>query len=94
VGKPYADYTGYTPSPKNTWDKVGDPDRWQPLCVPTPPPGATSCAGRIQTYLTPFWAKVKPFALTKPSQFRPPGPYTYIGSDGKPAASTSTRSTR
>jgi hypothetical protein len=84
-GVAYSDYTGYKPSPKNTWDKVGDPDRWQPLCIPTPPPGATSCTGRIQTYLTPFWAKVKPFALTKPSQFRPPGPYTYLGSDGKPS---------
>jgi hypothetical protein len=84
-GVAYSDYTGYKPSPKNTWDKVGDPDRWQPLCIPTPPPGATSCTGKIQTYLTPFWAKVKPFALTKPDQFRPPGPYTYLGADGKPS---------
>ena len=28
----YADTSGYTPV--NTWDKVLDPDRWQPLCVP------------------------------------------------------------
>ena len=28
----YADTGGYTPV--NTWDKVVDPDRWQPLCVP------------------------------------------------------------
>src|SRR5215207_10066066 len=84
-GAPYSDYTGYTPTPKNTWDKVGDPDRWQPLCIPTPPLGATSCTGKIQTYLTPFWAKVKPFALTRPEQFRPPGPYTYLGADGKPS---------
>jgi hypothetical protein len=85
-GVPYSDYTDY--APKNNWntpaDKL-DPDHWQPLCIPTPPPGATSCTGRIQTYLTPFWAKVKPFALTKPSQFRPPGPYTYLGADGKPS---------
>src|SRR5215218_1947453 len=84
-GAPYSDYTGYKPSPKNTWDKVGDPDRWQPLCIPTPPPGATECTGKVQTYLTPFWAKVKPFALTSPGQFRAPGPYTYLGSDGKPS---------
>jgi hypothetical protein len=82
-GVAYSDYTGYRPV--NTWDKVKDPDRWQPLCIPTPPPGATSCTGKVQTYLTPFWAKVKPFALTKPSQFRPPGPYTYLGADGKPS---------
>jgi hypothetical protein len=36
----YADTTGY--QPVNTWDKIMDADRWQPLCVPTPPPGATS----------------------------------------------------
>jgi hypothetical protein len=83
LGVAYSDYTGYRPV--NTWDKVSNPDRWQPLCIPTPPPGAASCTGRIQTYLTPFWAKVKPFALTKPSQFRPPGPYTYLGADGKPS---------
>jgi hypothetical protein len=33
----------------------------------------------------PFWARVTPFALTSPSQFRPPGPYTYLGADGKPS---------
>jgi hypothetical protein len=82
-GAPYSDYTGYVPV--NTWDQVTDPDRWQPLCIPTPPPGATECSGRIQTYLTPHWAKVTPFALTRPDQFRPPGPYTYLGSDGKPS---------
>jgi Vanadium chloroperoxidase N-terminal domain len=82
-GAPYSDYTGY--QPVNTWDQVKDPDRWQPLCTPTPPPGATECTGRIQTYLTPFWAKVTPFALTSPGQFRAPGAYTYLGPDGKPS---------
>ncbi|HEY8557725.1 MAG TPA: vanadium-dependent haloperoxidase [Actinomycetes bacterium] len=53
--------------------------------MPTPPPGATSCTGTIQRFLTPFWDKVAPFALTSPSQFRPPGPYTYLGPDGKPS---------
>jgi hypothetical protein len=82
-GAPYSDYTGY--QPVNTWDQVKDPDRWQPLCIPTPPPGATECAGRIQTYPTPHWDHVTPFALTKPDQFRAPGPYTYLGPDGKPS---------
>jgi hypothetical protein len=82
-GVAYSDYTGYRPV--NTWDTVKDPDRWQPLCVPLPPPGATECAGKIQTFLTPFWDRVTPFALTSPSQFRPPGPYTYLGADGKPS---------
>jgi Domain of unknown function (DUF6851)/VCPO second helical-bundle domain len=83
AGVPYSDYSGYRPV--NTWDRVTDPDRWQPLCVPLPPPGATECTGRIQTFLTPFWDRVTPFALTSPSQFRPPGPYTYLGADGKPS---------
>jgi hypothetical protein len=82
-GVAYSDYTGY--APVNTWDQVNDPDRWQPLCVPTPPPGATQCSGTIQRFLTPFWDKVTPFALTSPDQFRPPGPYTYLGADGKPS---------
>jgi hypothetical protein len=82
-GAPYSDYTGY--QPVNTWDQVKDPDRWQPLCLPLPPPGATECTGRVQTFLTPFWAKVTPFALISASQFRPPGAYTYLGPDGKPS---------
>jgi len=82
-GVAYSDYTGYVPV--NTWDQIKNPDHWQPLCLPLPPPGATECTGKIQSFLTPFWARVKPFALTKPSQFRPPGPYTYLGADGKPS---------
>jgi hypothetical protein len=68
----YADYTGY--QPVNTWDKIVDADRWQPLCVPTPPPGATECNGALQRFLTPHWRNVTPFALTSASQFRSPGP--------------------
>jgi hypothetical protein len=56
----YADTTGY--QPRNSWDKVNDPWRWQPLCVPLPPPGATSCQGIIQQPLTPHWKLVTPFS--------------------------------
>jgi hypothetical protein len=56
----YADTTGY--QPRNSWDKVNDPWRWQPLCVPLPPPGATSCPGTIQQPLTPHWKLVTPFS--------------------------------
>jgi hypothetical protein len=69
-GAPYSDYTGYTPV--NAWNKVSDVYHWQPLCVPTPPKGATSCSGSVQTFATPQWGKVTPFALTKPDQFGPP----------------------
>jgi hypothetical protein len=68
----YADTSGY--QPVNSWDKIVDADRWQPLCVPTPPPGATTCAGRVQPFLTPHWRNVTQFALTSASQFRSPGP--------------------
>ena len=82
-GLAYSDYSGY--EPVNTWHQINQPDRWQPLCLPLPPPGATRCTGKVQTFLTPFWDHVTPFALTKPDQFRPPGPYTYLGADGKPS---------
>jgi hypothetical protein len=69
-GAPYSDWTGYTPV--NDWNRVSDVYHWQPLCVPTPPPGATSCTGTVQRFATPQWGKVTPFALTKPDQFGPP----------------------
>jgi hypothetical protein len=64
----YADTSGYTPV--NTWDQVLDPDHWQPLCVPLPPPGATDCPAQ-QKFVTPHWRNVVPFALTSADQFRP-----------------------
>jgi hypothetical protein len=104
----YADYTGY--EPVNSWDTPLDeidPDHWQPLCVltdagvkngmPATPPAGNNCDPpnyKRQSFLTPFWAKVKPFALTKPNQFRPSGPTPISGRMGSPAASTWMRSTR
>jgi hypothetical protein len=95
----YADYTGY--ASKNNWNTPADqidPDHWQPLCVltdtglqngmpPTPPAGNTCDPPdyKLQTCLTPQWGRVTPFGLTRPDQFRPPGPYTYLGPDGKPS---------
>jgi hypothetical protein len=67
----YADTTGY--QPVNTWDTVNDPWRWQPLCVPLPPPGTTTCAS-VQRATTPQWKNVKSFALISPVQYTPPGP--------------------
>jgi len=78
----YADTSGY--QPVNTWDRILDADRWQPLCVPTPPPGATECSGRVQLFLTPHWRTVAPFALTSASQLRGPGPDIFLTADGKP----------
>lgn len=72
AGAPYSDYTGFTPV--NSWNQVNDIYQWQPLCVPLPPPGATSCpsTSTIQRFSTPQWGRVTPFALTRPDQFGPP----------------------
>jgi hypothetical protein len=64
----YADTSGYVPV--NSWDQVVEPDHWQPLCVPLPPPGTTSCPA-VQRFATPHWRTVTPFALTSAAQFRP-----------------------
>jgi hypothetical protein len=71
-GKPYADYIGY--KPQNPTDKILNPDRWQEI------PFSDGKGGIVYIpYLTPFWGKVKPFALEKAEQFRP-APYPKVGS--------------
>jgi len=60
-------------SPVNAWNKVNDPWRWQPLCVPLPQPTATSCSTE-QKPLTPHWGKAKAFAAMQPYQYAVPGP--------------------
>jgi hypothetical protein len=78
----YADTSGYVPV--NSWDKVLDPDRWQPLCVPLPPAGATECPAQ-QQYLTPHWRTVVPFGLKSADQYRPDrGPAVSV-EKGKPS---------
>jgi hypothetical protein len=63
-GAAYSDYTGYTPV--NTYDKLVDQWRWQPLLI--------SGAAKPQTFATPQWGRVTPFALASPGQFTVPGP--------------------
>jgi hypothetical protein len=62
-GKPYSDYTAY--SPVNTADQLNAIERWQPKYFSDGNGGkfAPQC-------LTPHWGKVKPLALDSPSQFR------------------------
>ena len=65
----YADTSGYLAL--NNYDSVVDPTRWQPLMVTLA--GVTS----VQTFLTPHWGRVRPFALSSGSALRPaytPGP--------------------
>jgi hypothetical protein len=74
-GKPYSDYTFY--APVNTKDKVSDPDRWQAI----PFANKNGDGGFwYPGFLTPQWYRVKPFALDRSDQFRPPPPPKF-GSD-------------
>ncbi|HET6533874.1 MAG TPA: vanadium-dependent haloperoxidase [Actinoplanes sp.] len=71
--KGYADTTGY--QPVNTWDRLTDPWRWQPQCVPLPAAGQPCTApSTVQKPLTPQWGNVKPFSALLPSQYRVTGP--------------------
>jgi len=72
-GQPYGDYTGY--QPKNTVDELSDPDHWQPIPFDDGK-GGTFAPG----FLTPHWYRVKPFALERSDQFRPPPP-PVVGSE-------------
>jgi Domain of unknown function (DUF6851)/VCPO second helical-bundle domain len=69
----YADTTGY--QPVNTPDEVLDPDRWQPLRLPS---------GAVQAFATPHWYRVTPFALRSATQFRPDGPAAHVDERGRP----------
>jgi hypothetical protein len=69
----YADTTGY--QPVNTPDEVLDLDRWQPLRLPS---------GTVQTWATPHWYRVTPFALRSAAQFRPDGPVAHVDERGRP----------
>jgi hypothetical protein len=69
----YADTTGY--QPVNTPDEVLDADRWQPLRLP---------GGMAQTFATPHWYRVTPFALRSAAQFRPDGPVAHVDGRGRP----------
>ena len=66
-GKPYADYTGY--KAKNKPDEIVDPTLWMPI------PFSNGKGGTVSpNFLSPYWGRVKPFALERSDQFRPPPP--------------------
>lgn len=70
----YSDYTG--DAPVNGPQNVTDPNRWQPLAV-------VDAGGHlaVQSFTTPQWGRVTPFALTSGSQLRPGPPATYPSAD-------------
>src|SRR3989442_1496018 len=72
-GNAYSDYTSYRP--KNTPDNIVDPLTWLPIEFSDGKGGHFSPG-----FLTPHWYRVKPFALLRSEQFRPPAPPSY-GSD-------------
>ena len=57
-GAPYSDYSGY--APVNTSSQINDPNRWQPLLV----------GSNEQSFITPHWGQVKPYALVSGSHYR------------------------
>ena len=66
-GTPYSDFTFY--EPRNPIDRIRDPDRWQQI------PFDDGKGGVVRpSFLTPHWYRVKPFALDRGDQFRPPPP--------------------
>jgi hypothetical protein len=72
-GKPYSDYTFY--EPRNTVEVMKEADRWQPIHFDDGKGGKFAPG-----FLTPHWYRVKPLALERSDQFRPP-PQPKVGSE-------------
>lgn len=70
---PWSDYTGYKPVNLPQPSPVKNVNHWQPLLV----------EGKVQRFLVPHWALVKPFALESAKQFRPEPPYNSKDSHGE-----------
>lgn len=66
-GKPYSDYTFYTPV--NTLTVIRDADRWQQIAFDDGKGGKVT-----PNFLTAYWYRVKPFGLASSAMFRPPPP--------------------
>jgi hypothetical protein len=71
-GGPFSDYTYYRSV--NPVNEIVDPNYWQPIEFAT-------AKGKVTPgFLTPHWYRVKPYALSRPDQFRAPPP-PRVGSD-------------
>jgi hypothetical protein len=69
-GKPYSDSTYYRPT--NTPEHIVDGTTWLPIPFEDRKGGTV-----LPGFLTPHWYRVKPFALERAEQFRPPPPPRY-----------------
>lgn len=67
-GTPYSDWTYY--APVNSVDRLLDVNRWQPIPFEKKDGSGTWAPG----FLTPHWYRVRPFALERADQLRPPPP--------------------
>ena len=78
-GVPYSDISSYQPV-----NPPGDPidiERWSPELVPIDAePGEENA---IQSFLTPHWGDVTPFALESGEQFRPEAPEPFLLVEGE-----------
>ncbi|MEO1394389.1 MAG: DUF6851 domain-containing protein [Cyanobacteria bacterium J06634_5] len=68
----YASTVDY--QPVNPWDKINDPERWQPISIDN---GVS-----VQQNLTPHWNQVTPFALASADQYLPAAPKSFLKADG------------
>ena len=69
----YADTTGYAPVNTSPFN-VADIARWTPEAVPIDP----ETADPDQSFLTPQWGEVRPFALDDGAALRPPAPTPFF----------------
>lgn len=65
--RPYEDYTGY--EPVDTAYRLWNPSRWQ-LLINTPGNGTFA----IQQFVTPQWARTRPYSYDSPHRFRVASP--------------------
>ncbi|EGC35279.1 hypothetical protein DICPUDRAFT_152406 [Dictyostelium purpureum] len=71
-GKNYSDWTNYCPKNDPQFAPLKYPDSWQPLLVPV-----RNSTAAPQSFSTPHWGSVKPFALINGAQVRPSNPPPY-----------------
>ncbi len=80
VGIPYSDTTGYLSA--NNVDVVLQLDEWTPEYVPIDVAPGENGHLRVQSYLTPQWGMVEPFALLQPGSLRPDPPQPFLLVEG------------
>ncbi|ERN42327.1 PAP2 superfamily/hemolysin-type calcium-binding repeat (2 copies) [Rubidibacter lacunae KORDI 51-2] len=76
TGTPYSDTTAYEPI-NPTPETITDIAAWTPERIPI-----DDADGPLQSFLTPQWGDVLPFALSSGSEFRPPAPEPFLLVEG------------